>query len=133
MAAAELVCPSCGRAEDAGERFCAACGMPLVLAAEQQEPLPIERHARRIKAQYSEGPLVKVAYAPNQAQAEFIAGLLLAEGIPSMLRRSASFDVPEALVGGARDVLVPQSGAAAAREALTWEQPEQAGETGGEA
>jgi hypothetical protein len=107
--------------------------MPLVLAAEQEEPLPIERHARRIKTQYSEGPLVKVAYAPNQAQAEFIAGLLLAEGIPSMLRRSASFDVPEALVGGARDVLVPQSGADAAREALTWERPEQAGESGEEA
>ena len=41
-----------------------------------------------------------------------------------MLRRSAGFDVPEALVGGARDVLVPESAAQAAREALTWERPQ---------
>jgi hypothetical protein len=126
MAEHELRCPSCGRTQPGEERFCESCGMPLVLAGDQEEPLPIERHVRRVKPQYAEGALVKVASAPNQVQAEFIAGLLLAEGIPSMLRRSASFDVPEALVGGARDVLVPASGAQAAREALTWARPEQA-------
>ncbi|HEX5223659.1 MAG TPA: hypothetical protein VFW29_00890 [Solirubrobacteraceae bacterium] len=131
MAGDELQCPSCGGVQRGQERFCEQCGMPLVLGGAREEPLPIERHARRIKPQYSEGPLVKVASAPNQAQAEFIAGLLLAEGIPSMLRRSASFDVPEALVGGARDVLVPRSGAQAASEALTWERPSPA-DGGGE-
>ncbi len=47
--------------------------------------------------------------------------MLLEEGIPSMLRRSAGSDVAEALAAGPRDVLVPQSGADAAREALNLE------------
>jgi hypothetical protein len=38
-----------------------------------------------------------------------------------MLRRSAGFDVAESLAAGPRDVLVPESGAEAAREALAWE------------
>jgi hypothetical protein len=35
-----------------------------------------------------------------------------------MLRRSAGFDVPDFLAAGPRDVLVPESGVAAAREIL---------------
>ncbi len=54
----------------------------------------------------------------NLAQAEFLAGLLLEEGIPSMLRSSIAGYAP--LTGG-RDVLVPESGAQAAREALSWQ------------
>ena len=65
--------------------------------------------------------LVKVAHAQHQSEAEFIEGLLLEEGIPSMVRRSAGFDAAEMLAAGPRDVLVPESGAQAAREALAWE------------
>ena len=54
----------------------------------------------------------------NQAEAEFISGMLLEEGIPSLLRRSRGFDVPDMLAAGPRDVLVPASGAEAAREVL---------------
>jgi hypothetical protein len=43
---------------------------------------------------------------------------LLEEGIPSLLRRSAGFDVPDFLVAGPRDVLVAQSGVQPAREVL---------------
>lgn len=64
------------------------------------------------------GPLVQVAIAHNQAEAEFIQGLLEAEGIPSMLKRSAGFDVPDFLAAGPRDVLVPSSAAERAREIL---------------
>ena len=35
-----------------------------------------------------------------------------------MLRRSGGFDVPDFLAAGPRDIVVPQSGALAAREAL---------------
>ncbi|HEY5317975.1 MAG TPA: hypothetical protein VIJ20_08340, partial [Solirubrobacteraceae bacterium] len=42
----------------------------------------------------------------------------LEEGVPSLLRRSAGFDVPDFLAAGPRDVLVPQSGEIAAREVL---------------
>ncbi len=74
--------------------------------------------ARKIKPQLAEGDLVKVAGARNQAEAEFIQGLLLEEGVPSMVRRSAGFDVPDFLAAGPRDVLVPISGVTTAREVL---------------
>jgi hypothetical protein len=79
-----------------------------------------ERHqrARKIKPQLAEGPLVRVAGGRNQAEAEFIQGLLLEEGVPSLLRRTAGFDVPDFLAAGPRDVLVPQSGVSTAREVL---------------
>ncbi|HEX3510868.1 MAG TPA: DUF2007 domain-containing protein [Solirubrobacteraceae bacterium] len=117
----ELLCPACDRSHGADARFCEDCGMPLVHPGAAPEPTARQRRARKIKPQYTEGRLVKVAEARNQPQAEFLAGLLLEEGIPSMVRRSQGFDVPEAMVGGARDVLVPESGAQAAREALTWQ------------
>jgi hypothetical protein len=116
-----LVCPSCGTQYDESERFCASCRVPLVFGEERSMEAPVsERHerARKVKPQLSEGALVKAAWARNQAEAEFIQGLLLEEGVPSMLRRSAGFDVPDFLAAGPRDVLVPLSGAATAREVL---------------
>jgi len=96
--------------------------MPLVLDAVDEPPVSRESlRARKIKPQYAEGRLVKVARAQSQPEAEFIEGLLLEEGIPSMIRRSAGSDVPDFLAAGARDVLVPASGADAAREALAWD------------
>ena len=116
-----LVCPSCGDRYPASERFCASCRVPLVFAAEDSGDVPVsERHqrARKVKPQLAEGDLVKVAGARHQAEAEFIQGLLLEEGVPSILRRTAGFDVPDFLAAGPRDVLVPQSGVATAREVL---------------
>jgi hypothetical protein len=94
--------------------------MPLVLGAVDVEAVVSERQkrARKIKPQLAEGQLVRVAGARNQAEAEFIQGLLLEEGVPSMLKRSAGFDVPDFLAAGPRDILVPQSGLATAREVL---------------
>jgi hypothetical protein len=95
--------------------------MPLVAAGAEplDEPLS-EAHdrARKIDPRYAEGPLVKVGRGSNQSEAELIQGFLLEEGIPSVLRRSPGFDVPDFLAAGPRDVLVPESGAEAAREAL---------------
>jgi hypothetical protein len=119
-----LVCPGCARAHPASERFCEACGMPLVHGSGGElQASERQQRARKIKPQYTEGRLVKVARADNQPQAEFIAGLLLEEGIPCMLRRSAGFEVAEMLAAGPRDVLVPESAVEVAREALTWEKP----------
>jgi hypothetical protein len=95
--------------------------MPLVYAGVTGVDLPVtERHARarKIKPQYAEGPLVRVAGARHQAEAEFIQGLLLEEGVPSMLQRTRGFDVPDMLAAGPRDVMVPQTGYDAAREIL---------------
>jgi hypothetical protein len=76
------------------------------------------RIARKVDPRYAEGEPVKAAGARNQTEGEFIQSLLLEEGIPSMLRRARGFDVPDFLAAGPRDVLVPQSGASAAREVL---------------
>jgi len=116
-----LVCPGCA-SQFAGEaRFCPDCKLPLVLQATGEEPdFESARHQRmrKVKPQLSEGELVKVAWARNEAEGEFIQGLLLEEGVPSMLRRSAGFDVPDFLAAGPRDVMVPISGAQTAREVL---------------
>ena len=119
-----LICPGCARTHPAEERFCSDCGMPLVyLPGMKHDASERQRKARKIKPQYAEGALVKVARAENQPEAEFIEALLLEEGIPSMSRRSGGADVPDFLAAGPRDVLVPESGAQAAREALAWEKP----------
>lgn len=117
---AELVCPACGAPHPAAERFCAHCRIPLVHAGTEDEAALSDRQARarKIKPQLAEGELVKVAGARNQAEAEFVQGMLLEEGVPSTLRRTRGFDVPDMLAAGPRDVLVPQSGHAAAREVL---------------
>jgi hypothetical protein len=116
-----LVCPSCASTHPLDERFCPDCGMPLVYAGATGVDQPVtEAHerARKIKPQYAEGNLVRVAGALNQAEAEFIQGILLEEGVPSLLRRTRGFDVPDMLAAGPRDVMVPQSGAEAARDVL---------------
>jgi hypothetical protein len=66
----------------------------------------------------TDGELVKVAGAANQAEAELIQGMLLEQGIPSMVRRTRGFDVPDFLAAGPRDVVVPLSGVEKAREVL---------------
>ena len=62
--------------------------------------------------------LVKVAFAPNQMEAEMIQGLLRDHGIQSMLKRGPGFDVPEFLASGPRQVFVLESEAKRAREVL---------------
>jgi hypothetical protein len=118
-----LECPSCGRAHGASERFCADCSVPLVHAPGVDGPpkpddSELAQRARKIRPGYTEGPLVRVASARHQAEAELIQGMLLEEGIPSLVRRSGGFDVPDFLASGPRDILAPSSGAEAAREFL---------------
>src|ERR1044071_4462201 len=64
------------------------------------------------------GPLVKVAFARNQAEAEMLQGLLLEGGIPSVLKRSGGFDNPDFLAAGPHDVFVNSDDARKARDLL---------------
>src|SRR5829696_10380269 len=118
-----LVCPACATPHAGDERFCAACAMPLVLdgdaVAAEVPKSDAHARARKVRPELARGELVRVAGGRNQAEAELIHGLLLEEGIPSLVRRAAGFDVPDFLAAGQRDILVPESGAAAARELLT--------------
>jgi pimeloyl-ACP methyl ester carboxylesterase len=74
--------------------------------------------ARRIRPEYAEGPLVRVARAAHQAESEMMESLLLDQGIPALSQRAGGFDVPDFLAAGPRDVLVPASAADAARAIL---------------
>jgi hypothetical protein len=116
-----LTCPRCARPHSLDERFCRECGMPLVYAGrEEQQPITdAHERARKIRPQYSRGELVRVAGGRNQAEAELIQGILLEEGIPSILRRSRGFDVPDFLAAGPRDVMVPETGYESAKQLLT--------------
>ncbi|HTW42300.1 MAG TPA: DUF2007 domain-containing protein [Solirubrobacteraceae bacterium] len=127
MASDGLLCPSCAREYSSSERFCEVCGMPLVYATGSSSSTKREhpaserqRRARKIKPQYTEGKLVEVARAGDQPQAEFIANLLLEEGIPCVLRNAIGGYSP---MIGPRAVMVPESAAEAAREALAYERP----------
>jgi hypothetical protein len=95
--------------------------MPLVRAGGEDEPVRDAHHerARKIRPELTRGPLVRVAGGRNQPEAELIQNILLEEGVPSILRRTAGFDVPDFLAAGPRDVMVPESGALVAREALS--------------
>jgi hypothetical protein len=128
------VCPSCGLEHAAGERFCRDCGLPLVHApgaGDGGKPLSqAQERARKMRPQLSEGPLVRVATARHQAEAEMLEGLLLEAGIPSLVRRTGGFDVPDFLASGPRDILVPASGAELAREVLGLPEPVAATATG---
>jgi len=117
--AGPLVCPDCGHRFGEEERFCRYCDLPLV-RAEQREPAldELRERARKVKPQYTEGPLVRVARAVPYPEAELIQGMLIEEGIPSMTRASMGFELPHYFPGGARDVLVPSSAVEAARDLL---------------
>src|SRR5215213_9632451 len=102
-----LSCPGCGRADSSGSSFCPSCGMPLVHSGADALDAPLsDAHGRARKIE------------PAFTEAELIQGLLLEWGVPSVLRRSAGFDVPDFLAAGPRDVLVPEAGAQTASEVL---------------
>jgi hypothetical protein len=117
---APLTCPRCALPHPISERFCRNCGMPLVHAGTREEE-PITRaheRARKVRPQYAHGELIRVTGARSMADGELIQSILLDHGIPSMLRRTRGFDVPDFLAAGPRDVLVPESGYEAARDLL---------------
>jgi hypothetical protein len=120
---APLVCPACGSGGGLAERFCPRCGSPFVHApglAGVRPPREDEAsaRARKVHPPYAEGEPVRVATAQNQPEAELVQALLLEEGIPSLVRRSGGFDVPDFLAAGPRELLVPRGGEAVARELL---------------
>jgi hypothetical protein len=94
--------------------------MPLVYAGTGEEEPITDAHerARKIRPQYARGEPVRVTGGRNLADSELIQGILLDQGIPSVLRRTRGFDVPDFLAAGPRDVLVPESGYERAREVL---------------
>lgn len=118
MVAQPLLCPGCGTPQEGDERFCRRCGVPLAAPGGEAKVDERQERARKIDPRYAQGALVWAAGARNQVEAEFIAGMLLEEGVPSLIRRAAGFDVPDFMASGPREILVPASGAHVARELL---------------
>ena len=71
--------------------------------------------------------LVKVAYAQNETEAEFLQGLLRDADVGSVVRRAPGFDVPEFLAAGPRHVLVDRSDVPVAQDGLREVEPSEAG------
>ena len=115
-----LSCPRCAKLHSLDERFCSDCGMPLVYSGTREQEPVTDAHekARKVRPQYARGELHRVTGSRNQAEGELIQGILLDQGIPSILRRARGFDVPDFLAAGPRDVMVPESGYEAARDLL---------------
>ena len=122
--AAPLVCPACGTGGGVERAVLPALRLAVRARARGSRDAPSPRdddaaaRARKIHPPYAEGEPVRVATAQNQPEAELLQGLLLEAGIPSLVRRSGGFDVPDFLAAGPRDVLVPRGGEAAARDVL---------------
>jgi hypothetical protein len=66
----------------------------------------------------TDNDLVKVAYARDQSEAEFLQGLLRGADVGSVVRRAPGFDAPDFLAAGPRDVLVAASDVPIARDVL---------------
>ena len=73
--------------------------------------------------------LVKVAYAHDQTEAEFLQGLLHDADVGSVVRRAPGFDAPEFLAAGPRHVLVAASDVPIARDVLRQGEPDETAPT----
>jgi hypothetical protein len=71
--------------------------------------------------------LVKVAYAHDEIEAEFLQGLPREADVGSIVRRAPGFDVPEFLAAGPRHVLVAASDVPVAQDVLREVDPGQSG------
>jgi hypothetical protein len=98
---------------------------PAALEGGGEQPVSeLHRQARKIKPGYTGGKLVRVAGAQSQSEAELIQGLLLEAGVPSLLQRAT---VGVVYMAGPCDVMVPEAGLQAAREALLVNEREREG------
>ncbi|MGH2980024.1 MAG: hypothetical protein ACRDLQ_10380 [Solirubrobacterales bacterium] len=78
----------------------------------------------RLRPEYAQGGLVAVTTVGNPAEAEMLREMLLAEGIPSMVRLARSLDPRFLPGGGPHEVLVRESGYEAAYQLVHGELPE---------
>jgi hypothetical protein len=78
----------------------------------------------RLRPEYAHGELVAVTTVGNAAEAEMLREMLLAEGIPSMVRLGRSFDPRFLPAGGPHEVLVRESGYEAAYQLVHGELPQ---------
>jgi hypothetical protein len=80
----------------------------------------------RVRPEYTYGDLVTVTTVPNVAEGEMLRGMLLEEGIPSMVRPARSSAIPQVLGIGPHEVVVPESAYETAYQLVHGEPPQPA-------
>ena len=70
----------------------------------------------RLRPEYAQGELVAVTTVGHPVEAEMLRDMLMAEGIPSMVRAARSWNVIDLAGAGRHEVLVRESGYEAAYE-----------------
>ena len=78
----------------------------------------------RVRPEYTHGDLVTVTTVSNVAEGEMLRGMLLEEGIPSMVRPARSSVIPQALGTGPHEVVVPESAYETAYQLVHGELPQ---------
>jgi hypothetical protein len=78
----------------------------------------------KVRPEYTHGNLKTVTSVPHVAEGEMLRGMLLEEGIPSMVRPARGFVIPQALGAGPHEVVVPESGYEAAYQLVHGEPPQ---------
>jgi hypothetical protein len=78
----------------------------------------------KIRPEYTHGDLRTVTTVRHVAEGEMLRGMLLEEGIPSMVRPARAFVIPQALGAAPHEVVVPESGYEAAYQLVHGELPQ---------
>lgn len=78
----------------------------------------------KVRPEYTHGDPVTVTTVGHVAEGEMLRGMLLEEGIPSMVRPAQAFAIPQALGTGPHEVLVPESAYEAAYQLVHGELPQ---------
>jgi hypothetical protein len=78
----------------------------------------------KVRPEYTQGDLMTVTTVRHSAEGEMLRGMLLEEGIPSMVRPTRGFVIPQALGAGPHEVVVSASGYEAAYQLVHGELPQ---------
>jgi hypothetical protein len=76
----------------------------------------------KVRPEYTHGDLMTVTTVRHVAEGEMLRGMLLEEGIPSMVRRA--FGIPQFLGAAPHEVVVPQSAYETAYQLVHGELPQ---------
>jgi hypothetical protein len=78
----------------------------------------------RVRPEYTHGDLVTVTTVRHAAEGEMLRGMLLEEGIPSMVRPARGSVIPHGLGAGPHELVVPESGYETAYQVVHGELPQ---------
>ena len=122
LGAGELFCPVCGASYPADERFCATCKLPLVYSDHVREVGDVSATATSAPARSSRSsPRASWCGSPARAtrpRPSSSRACCSRRAFPACCAAAPASTCPDFLAAGPRDVLVPETAVATAREVL---------------